>query len=110
LFDSVADNLIENALRKKTGRVSVTFSAAGGGRLTVCDNGVSVPRNVVDHLFDAPVPSQSGLGIGLYHAAKQAERLGYGLVLCDNEPGKVCFALSLANGALREVVPQRSSG
>jgi signal transduction histidine kinase len=110
LFDSVADNLIENALRKKTGRVSVTFSAAGGGRLTVCDNGVSVPRNVVDRLFDAPVPSQSGLGIGLYHAAKQAERLGYGLVLCDNEPGKVCFALSLANGALREVVPQRSSG
>jgi signal transduction histidine kinase len=114
LFDSVADNLIENALRKKTqgqpGRVSVTFSADGGGRLTVCDNGVTVPRNVVDRLFEAPVPSQSGLGIGLYHAAKQAERLGYCLELCDNEPGKVCFALSLANVALREVVPQRSSG
>jgi signal transduction histidine kinase len=114
LFDSVADNLIENALRKKLqgqpGQVSVTFSADGGGRLTVCDNGMTVPKSVVDRLFEAPVPSQSGLGIGLYHAAKQAGRLGYCLELCDNEPGKVCFALSLANVVLREVVPQRSSG
>jgi C4-dicarboxylate-specific signal transduction histidine kinase len=114
LFDSVADNLIENALNKKTDgaaiRVEVGFSQISGGTLTVCDNGAAVARNIAARLFDAPVPSQTGLGIGLYHAAKQAERLGYRLELCDNETGKVCFALSFANVALREAVPQRSSG
>jgi signal transduction histidine kinase len=114
LFDSVADNLIENALSKKTDgapvRVEVGFSTAGGGTLTVCDNGAAIGRNIATRLFDAPVPSQTGLGIGLYHAAKQAERLGYRLDLCGNEPGKVCFALSSAAAAFTEAVPQQSSG
>ena len=114
LFDSVADNLIENALNKKTDgvpvRVEVGFSQVGGGTLTVCDSGAAIGRNIAARLFDAPVPSQTGLGIGLYHAAKQAERLGYRLELRDNEAGKVCFALGFTNAALREAVPQRSSG
>lgn len=98
LFDSVADNLIENALAKKSGdggiEVRVTFSAARGGALTVCDSGAAVPRAVASQLFGAPLPSQSGLGIGLYHAAKQADRLGYRLALAANEPGRVCFSLA----------------
>ncbi len=100
LFDSVADNLIENALNKKTGgsglEVRVTFSPARGGTLTVCDNGAAVARNVAAQLFAAPVSSQTGLGIGLYHAAKQADRLGYCLALAANEPGMVCFVLTPA--------------
>jgi signal transduction histidine kinase len=114
LFDSVADNLIENALSKKTVgatvEVQVRFSPVDGGMLSVCDSGVAIGRNIAARLFAAPVPSQTGLGIGLYHAAKQAERLGYRLELCDNESGRVRFALSFANAAFREVVPQRSSG
>jgi K+-sensing histidine kinase KdpD len=114
LFDSVADNLIENALSKKTDgakvEVQVRFSPVDGGMLSVCDSGVAIGRNIAARLFAAPVPSQTGLGIGLYHAAKQAERLGYRLELCDNESGRVRFALSFANAAFREVVPQRSSG
>lgn len=116
LFDSVADNLIENALNKKTDghpvRVQVMFSPASGGTLTVCDNGAAIARSIAARLFEAPLPSQTGLGIGLYHAAKQAVRLGYRLELCANEPGRVCFALARAhaNASVTEVVPQRSSG
>ena len=99
LFDSVADNLIENALNKKAGghdpRVRVAFSPMRG-TLTVCDNGAAVADNVAEQLFAAPVASKTGLGIGLFHAAKQAERLGYCLALAANEPGKVCFALTRA--------------
>ena len=42
------------------------------------------------------MPSQTGLGIGLYQAALQAQKLGYELRLAVNEPGRVCFELARA--------------
>jgi len=98
LFDSVADNLVENALGKSSDRsslqVRVTLSAARGGTLTVCDNGAAIANNVAEQLFDNPVQSQTGLGIGLFQAAKQAAQAGYRLALAANEPGMVCFVLT----------------
>jgi signal transduction histidine kinase len=98
LFDSVADNLIENALNKSASggglQVRVTFSAARGGTLTVCDDGAAIESNVVAELFQAPVHSHTGLGVALYQAAKQASQLGYRLALAANEPGMVCFVLT----------------
>lgn len=98
LFDSVADNLIENALNKSVGgtpvQVRVTFSAERDGTLTVCDNGAAVDSGTRTHLFEAPVQSQTGLGVALYQSAKQAGQLGYRLVLATNEPGRVCFVLT----------------
>ena len=100
LFDSVVDNLIENSLGKdgsmSAANVRVTFSPLRGGTLTVCDNGSIVPEVIARQLFTAPVPSQTGLGIGLYHAAQQADRLGYRLTLAANQPGTVCFVLTAA--------------
>jgi signal transduction histidine kinase len=102
LFDSVADNLIENALNKAADtaefQVRVTFSSTGGGTLTVCDNGAAVAKGTLTHLFATPVASRTGLGVGLYHAAKQAAGLGYRLALAANEPGIVCFVLTRTEG------------
>jgi signal transduction histidine kinase len=95
LFDSVADNLIQNALNKSRGvRVEVNFSCADSARLAVTDAGAPVPSSVARNLFDAPVPSRSGLGIGLYQAAQQAAQHGYRLALAINEPGQVRFELA----------------
>ncbi len=98
LFDSVADNLIENALNKSAGgdrlQVRVTFSAARGGTLAVCDNGAAVVKSTTEQLFEAPVQSHTGLGVALYQSAKQAKQLGYRLVLAANDPGTVCFMLA----------------
>jgi signal transduction histidine kinase len=98
LFDRVADNLIENALNKDpTGpavQVRVTLSAERGGTLTVCDNGAAIEKEVAGQLFEAPVGSQTGLGIGLYHSARQAAQLGYRLALAANRAGSVCFTLT----------------
>jgi signal transduction histidine kinase len=98
LFDSVADNLIQNALNKSRGgsgvRVEVNFSCADSVRLAVTDAGAPVPSSVARNLFDAPVPSRSGLGIGLYQAAQQAAQHGYRLALASNEPGQVRFELA----------------
>jgi signal transduction histidine kinase len=98
LFDSVADNLIENAVNKSAAgagvQVRVSLSVARGGTLTVCDNGAAIAKSTEMQLFEAPVPSPSGLGVGLYHSAKQAAQLGYRLALASNQPGMVCFVLT----------------
>jgi signal transduction histidine kinase len=103
LFDSVTDNLIENALNKlvngRASRVRVSFSPERTGTLSVCDDGTALSKSIASQLFESPVQSQSGLGVGLYHAAKQADNLGYRLVLETNEPGKVCFVLARESGA-----------
>jgi len=103
LFDSVADNLLQNALRKGESdgnlRIDVRLSCAAGVTFSVCDNGSPVAASVAAQLFEGPVPSQAGLGIGLYQAAKQAQQTGYRLTLVSNEAGKVCFELARTSGA-----------
>jgi len=97
LFDSVADNLLQNALAKKKSQpglqVRATLSGGEAVELRVCDTGQAVPADLVKSLLRAPVPSDSGLGIGLYQAARQAEAAGYLLRLESNRDGDVCFAL-----------------
>lgn len=98
LFDSVLDNLLQNALRKRQEQsdvsVRVTFDADQEGPvLQVCDSGAAVPRDVARRLLHEPISSQAGLGIGLYQAARQAEQSGYRLDLAENAEGKVCFRL-----------------
>jgi signal transduction histidine kinase len=98
LFDSVADNLIRNALAKRAAEPGLRVRASLGDRdglaLRVADSGSAVPAETAGALMRAPVTSRAGLGIGLYQAARQAEALGYRLVLEKNEDGKVVFALS----------------
>ena len=98
LFDSVAENLLQNAFAKAQQhpglRISVSFRPDAGGRLMICDTGKAIPPAVAARLFATPVPSQNGLGIGLYQAAKQAEQLGYQLTLLSNSDGRVCFELA----------------
>ena len=101
LFDSVADNLIHNALLKAQSesglRVQVKL-AADATTLSVCDSGTPVRAALATSLMREPVPSDSGLGIGLYHAARQADILGYALYLASNAPGRVCFELKRTSG------------
>ncbi|MBI2306631.1 MAG: sensor histidine kinase [Rhodocyclales bacterium] len=102
LFDSVADNLIENALGKakhETGIEIVVASSEGGTAFSVSDTGTPLPEQVAQGLFAAPVPSASGLGIGLCHAARQAEALGFELMLAENRAGSVRFELRRAGAA-----------
>lgn len=100
LFDTVADNLIRNALAKRAADaatlVQVGITDAGGARLTVRDTGRAVPPHLEPSLLRAPVRSHDGLGIGLYQAARLAESKGYRLTLDSNRDGSVEFALGRA--------------
>ena len=97
LFDSAADNLLQNALRKRRLdpriEVSAKLSIGDAIELTVCDTGAAVASEVLSGLLRGPVPSESGFGIGLYQAARLAEASGYSLRLAENVMGQVSFSL-----------------
>lgn len=99
LFDSVVENLLEN-LREKTQLepgLQVTISLYSDGnliQLSICDNGTRMPEEKARLLFREPLFSDSGLGVGLYQAARLAESLGFSLFLAGNVDGRVCFELN----------------
>ncbi len=95
LFDSVADNLINNALKKSSAsQIDLRLmSGADLVLLSVCDNGDAIPPEIEKSLLSQPVSSGTGMGIGLYQAAIMAHAFSYELELSQNERGRVCFNL-----------------
>lgn len=97
VLDSVVDNLIQNALEKAKLEndisIHVAIMPSKHFCIEVTDTGSAIPNNVADKLFKTHVSSKSGLGVGLYHAAQQAEHAGYLLSLTDNNDGEVRFRL-----------------
>ncbi|HKJ50620.1 MAG TPA: HAMP domain-containing sensor histidine kinase [Gammaproteobacteria bacterium] len=95
LFDSVAENLINNALKKDTAK-SVDLRLLCNNEiivLSVCDDGEMLSAEIERNLFSQPVSSGSGMGIGLYQASIMAHAFNYELELSQNERGRVCFNL-----------------
>ncbi len=97
MFDSVADNLLQNALEKRKLNyrlaIRVSLILKPTPVLQVCDDGDPVEGLLLNKLFAAPVPSRNGLGIGLYQSRQLAMRYGYVVGLPNNESGRVCFEL-----------------
>ncbi len=95
LFDSVAENLINNALKKESAQqIDVRLmSSRDIIVLSVCDDGEAIPSDIEENLFAQPVSSGSGMGIGLYQSAIMANAFNFELELSQNERGRVCFNL-----------------
>jgi hypothetical protein len=95
LFDSVAENLINNALKKTSAsQIEVRLLTTDNiVLLSVCDNGAALESGIEANLFIQPVSSGSGMGIGLYQSSIMAHAFSYELDLSQNEPGRVCFNL-----------------
>ena len=101
LFDTVLENCLENARKKKLQEpgiqitVMLSSTATEPPRLSITDTGAAVPEHAVSELFLAPVsqPRFGGLGIGLFQAARQAAQGGYRLLLAENSDGRVSFEL-----------------
>jgi signal transduction histidine kinase len=98
LFDSFAENAIDNARakRRREPGLAITMRLAAGAdrvELSVCDTGSPVPEDVAARLFREPVERGEGLGIGLYNLARLAASGGYELGLAENRAGEVRFSL-----------------
>ena len=104
LFDSFVENGIDN-VREKMARerdieLSIVFSCdLRRVELSVCDTGSPVAEDIARKLFREPIERGGGMGIGLYHAARQAKLAGYRVELTHNRPGYVCFTLARADSA-----------
>lgn len=98
LFDSVADNLLENIQTKQINEpeIEISITTVHNENMTclmVCDSGSMIPEDIAKELLSNVMDSDNGLGIGLYQASKHAELFGYSLKLTNNQPGRVCFEL-----------------
>jgi signal transduction histidine kinase len=103
LFNLAVENLIANALDKRAASpgliIRVTLrSASDGLGVDVCDDGKPLGAVLTRDLFRGPVPSETGMGIGLYQAARLLESSGLALSLVVNEPGEVRFRLAPKRG------------
>lgn len=98
MLDSVVDNLLQNAIDKSRNEPGIKIEAElGMGEkfsIEVSDSGNAMPQDKAERLFKNHVRSENGLGIGLYHAARQAEQAGYSLSLVENRNGEVRFRLA----------------
>jgi len=93
----ILDNLLNNALTycAATPTVAVTVSDPQSPRLAVCDNGIGIPPEKRELVFErfvrlddealGPVP---GTGLGLYISRELARRHGGSLVLEDTPSGQ----------------------
>ena len=102
VFSGVVENLIRNAAEKRLQepdlRMQVELKSSDTGiELMACDSGSAMAADIASGLFIGPVASESGYGIGLYHAARYAHAAGYSLELIDNQAGRVCFRLAVAS-------------
>lgn len=99
-LDGVLDNLLQNAIEKAKSQPSIWIKAeiishAEHFTCEVSDTGTAMPKQVAEDLFKKHINSANGLGVGLYHAAKQAEQAGYKLSLVNNTDGEVRFRVEL---------------
>ncbi len=101
LFSTVAENLLQNFADKLNAQPGIEAEVRlrvvdGMLWLEVTDTGSAMPAELAARLFAYPVPSQGGLGVGLYQSARLAERGGYRLELAENRDGCVRFSLAPA--------------
>ena len=99
VWDSVVDNLLQNALAKARQAPEILIHAHVVMNeqvfVEVTDSGNPMPDDVATSLFRKRIRSEGGLGIGLYQAGRQAQQAGYQLSLVNNQPRQVCFRLAM---------------
>lgn len=110
LFDLALDNFISNALVKRQAQPTLAITAelktdiantaaqdsttaAANIVLSVCDDGHAIAADIAAQLFNLPVPSKTGFGVGLYQTKQEAAKHNFTPTLSHNKNGRVCFQL-----------------
>lgn len=99
VYDSVVENLLENARNKRILQPDIDITVhlqcdENDILLRVSDTGTAVPESISMVMFNEPITSEDGFGIGLYQAYQQANKLGLKLELEINIDGNVSFLLT----------------
>lgn len=106
-FERVLENLIENAIRHNPERPLLEVrlegetDAAGRYLLQVCDNGVGIPEEFQERVFQPfetlhPKSQTGSSGLGLAICHDLMARVGGTITLRNSATGGACFELSFA--------------
>lgn len=93
-FESIALNLIDNAIRYGVagGQVAVRLEVSVAWRLTVADDGPGIPVDQRARMFErfarGPALDQAGTGLGLAIVAQAAQRLGATVSVAEGLAGR----------------------
>ena len=91
--------LLDNALQHGTGQVVLTGRrVADGVQVAVTDQGLGVPPELVEHVFDRRVSGSQSTGIGLALARSLAAAEGGALSVVSSQPARFVLTLPLSNG------------
>lgn len=102
MTSNVISNLLTNALKysEQGGHVQLTTSiAAGRLGIAVSDDGIGIPKEDQQHLFErffrgANVANIQGTGLGLNIVRRYLEMMGGGITF-QSEPGRTVFTVDL---------------
>lgn len=103
LFQIIIRNMFDNAIffqDKKKMEVFLETSLSDDEKLTITitDNGLGIPENLQDKVFDMffhGAAKSGGTGLGLYMARKAIERLGGTIQLISGQPQNTVFEIIL---------------
>lgn len=89
-------NNASNALRKKRGTIELSLEERDGEiTISITDDGEGIPTKIRDRLFTEQVPSQSGLGLGLFLSYNVVRELGGNLILKNSSSKGTTFLVLL---------------
>ncbi len=96
---AVLHNLIGNAILhggKKPIEITIrVFQDNGTAVVKVADNGVGIPDEIKDKIFEEGFSGKSGTGLGLFIVRKIVELYGGTIDVKDNEPSGAVFEVRL---------------
>ncbi|MDL2303384.1 HAMP domain-containing histidine kinase [Dysgonomonas sp. OttesenSCG-928-D17] len=100
-FGNVISNLIENAIKYSGESVDIKLSAYRKGDTTiisVCDNGIGIPQNLQDKIFDkfyrvskGNIHDVKGYGLGLYYVKTIIDKHNWKIEIESTEGQGSCF-------------------
>lgn len=99
VYDSIVENLLENARSKRILQPDIDITVRlqckeKSLRLNVSDSGAIIDESIITSMFNEPMDSEDGFGIGLYQSYQQAKNINLKLELEENTEGRVSFMLT----------------
>lgn len=96
-LNSVIDNIVGNAVKHgQADRIDIRIEDEGDFcEIKIADNGLGIPQEMKEKIFDEGFSNSKGSGLGLYIVRKTIERYGGNIRVEDNQPSGTVVTLTL---------------
>lgn len=81
------DNFVSNSIRAKASLFIISFRDNNGWEIMISDNGIGIPDEIKEKIFDFGFTTTSGSGLGLFHVKQILSNIG-AQIRIDNKLSK----------------------